>query len=265
MKPIERKNNRIAHALLSAIFITIVLLLASIFAAGCTTSSSYKLQELNGPGCIDIQKDDLTINEAHEIDLILQEIGFDPIVSAAFDDTRQGFWLEESVRNDAGTQIGFLEDRHVSCVSENSSEQYWRNAPPVKIEGRTLSQSDIDECAHVCLVNRYLCINLFGSVEAASGKSIRINGEELEIIGVYQGTENFDIANKANIYIPYTVAPEISENIYFVSLRIIEDEPRELSSLAEDIFHRLNDKGYSVSVRYLDNNFEIVGSLSPGN
>lgn len=246
-------------------FIILVLSPFIIFTIGCIDTREYELQEYYGPGYIKIEGADLTIEEANEISCLIEEMGFRTIISAAFDDNSPGFWRQESLYNDEDTRIGFgSEARHISCVSENFEELYWLESPTIAIIGRSLTQEDVIEHRRVCMVNRYLALNLFDSIESALGKAVTINGKQLEIVGVYYGTENFDIVSKDDIFMPYSAAPEISEEIYFVTLHVKICDFRDLSAMAVELFEMLNERGFDVSVNYLNGDFELINGLSPG-
>lgn len=135
--------------------------------------------------------------------------------------------------------------------------------------GRFFSDFDIENRRKVCIIGSYQVVEYFDGINPV-GQEIKINGDNFEIIGVYDETEDSSETSGDNkITIPYTTAMRFfkTKNIqtfYFwtVSEDVVETVTDDLEAY---ITKKLGtDEGFSVSnlTTLLDTMDEMTGTMT---
>ena len=91
--------------------------------------------------------------------------------------------------------------------------------------GRNFTESEYDGAAPVVLINDKVAERLFNGGEA-TGKEIRLNGQQFTVIGVYNPIANiFDSSDKGRLIVPITTAQRrLNVSLYWMQLTV---KPRE--------------------------------------
>ena len=98
----------------------------------------------------------------------------------------------------------------ISATVNGVSEDYVNIAVMTVEQGRFLQYIDIAKLQKVCVIGTYVEQELFGRGQAL-GKTLKINGNPLTVIGVLEETaESAKNSADAIIYLPYTVASRMN-------------------------------------------------------
>lgn len=135
--------------------------------------------------------------------------------------------------------------------------------------GRFLSDFDIESRRKVCIIGSYQVVEYFDGMDPV-GQEIKINGDNFEIIGVYDETEDSSETSGDNkITIPYTTAMRFfkTKNIQtFYFWTVSEDSVEQVTDdLEAYITKKLGtDEGFSVSnlTSLLDTMDEMTGIMT---
>ncbi len=98
-------------------------------------------------------------------------------------------------------------DRSLSGAHVDAYTAGWTDVDGGSVDpGRTFTQRESDDAAHVALVNDALVTSLFPDGNAL-GTTVSIAGQPFEIIGIYHNSGNlFDPGNKPRVIMPYETA-----------------------------------------------------------
>lgn len=135
--------------------------------------------------------------------------------------------------------------------------------------GRFISQTDIDNRSYVAIVGTYIVKELFGGLDPV-GETIKLNGRQFKIIGVYDETgDSTETSSDNKVTIPYTTAMRFLKNktisTYYLEAASEDTVDEALSSVESFITRKLgSDSGFSVSSisQMLDMMDEITGTLT---
>ncbi len=119
--------------------------------------------------------------------------------------------VSPSVPVTATTKIGtdVYASASITGVSEDND---FISAVEVQV-GRFLKYIDIERMQKVCVIGAYLAEEGFGSVSAALGEEIRINGNPYTVVGVIETTDpdsGPSSYSDSDVFIPYTNATRIN-------------------------------------------------------
>lgn len=137
------------------------------------------------------------------------------------------------------------------------------------ISGRFLSDTDINNRSYVAIVGTYIQQEFFGGVDPV-GETIKLNGKQFKIIGVYEEQgDSTETSADNKVTIPYTTAMRFLKN-KTISTYYLEGASEDVIDTAVDdleafITKKLgSDSGFSVSSvsAMLDAMNEMVGTLT---
>ncbi len=150
-----------------------------------------------------------------------------------------------------------------------SDEQYESIKNVELINGRFISEYDCENRAYVVVVGTYIQKELFGGMNPV-GESIKLNGKQFKIIGVYDETADSTKNSQDNkVTIPYTTAMRFLKN-KTISTYYLEAKDEDVVDMAvssvKSFFTRKfgSDSGFSVtSVSVIiDTMNEILGMMT---
>jgi len=229
--------------------ISMICIIASLISiiglVGCGGAKNSGAENYRIPGYIQIQTFPMGADEAVEVRNILLDLGYAPIVTDEF-------------HFDVSTYDGRESLYKGICVSEEYPLLYWHDLQ-TSIRGRNITSQDVDDHERVCVISVYDESDIFGVDASAIGKSIIIEGEDFEVIGVIEGDEAFNMYFSGSIFIPFTSASYIVKDGEYMELIWIDDG-RDLSVEAGKIFKVLFDRGYDSNVTFLGEDKEPLGT-----
>ncbi len=136
-------------------------------------------------------------------------------------------------------------------------------------EGRFISQSDVDNYSYVAIIGTYIQQTLFGGMSPI-GETIKLNGKQFKIIGVYTETgDSTETSQDNKVTIPYTTAQRFLKN-KTISTYYLEGASEDMIDISVDsieafITQKLgSDSGFSVSSvsEMLDTMDEVTASMT---
>lgn len=136
-------------------------------------------------------------------------------------------------------------------------------------EGRFINQSDVDNYSYVAIIGTYIQQTLFGGMSPI-GETIKLNGKQFKIIGVYSETgDSTETSQDNKVTIPYTTAQRFLKN-KTISTYYLEGSSEDVIDIAVDnvetyITRKLgSDSGFSVSSvsEMLDTMDEITDTMT---
>lgn len=135
--------------------------------------------------------------------------------------------------------------------------------------GRFISDNDCESRSYVAVVGTYIQNELFGGMSPV-GETIKLNGKQFKIIGVYEETDDSSETSQDNkVTIPYTTAMRFLKNktISTFYLEATDEDTVEaaVDSVEAFITKKLGtDSGFSVSSvsSMLDTMNEITGTMT---
>lgn len=150
-----------------------------------------------------------------------------------------------------------------------SDEQYESIKNVELINGRFISEYDCENRAYVAVVGTYIQKELFGGMNPV-GESIKLNGKQFKIIGVYDETADSTKNSQDNkVTIPYTTAMRFLKNkiisTYYLEARDEDVVDMAVSSVKSFFTRKFgSDSGFSVtSVSVIiDTMNEILGMMT---
>ena len=153
------------------------------------------------------------------------------------------------ISSNAQVKIG-SENYRASLEGVDTSYETIKNVS--LIEGRFLSDSDIEKRSKVAVVGAYVQSELFGGISPV-GESIKLNGEKFTIIGVYEPVgSTISETSDGKVTIPYTTAMRFIKNKN-ISTYYIEGANEDVIDLAVDDLDYFmqrklgSDSGYNIS------------------
>ncbi len=137
------------------------------------------------------------------------------------------------------------------------------------INGRFISDYDCENRAYVAVVGTYVQNELFGGMNPV-GETIKLNGKQFKIIGVYEEVGDSTESSQDNkVTIPYTTAMRFLKNkkisTYYIEAANDEVVQNAVDSIKAFITKKLgSDYGFSVSSvsAMLDTMNEITGMMT---
>lgn len=122
-----------------------------------------------------------------------------------------------------------------NCVGVN---EFYDGIKSLTVEqGRGLSYMDCNARLKNCVVGTYIAKELFGTTNVV-GESIKINGVNFQIIGVYEETSGGDEGTGDDlIVLPYTVAQKLAYN-FTISTYTFNAVSKDLADEAEEIVNK---------------------------
>ncbi len=163
----------------------------------------------------------------------------------------------------------------IEYTSMKGIDEYYTQLVGKKAEtGRTFTYSDMSTQQKVCIIGSYIDQRLFGG-NAKQGDTLRLDGEELTIIGVLKAASDSSEWSSDNcLYIPYTTAARLygfgSVSSYEFFVRDRSQVSFETDKIKEYLFQTFRDtKAYSVSnmvdmLKAIDQELSILTSLIAG-
>ncbi len=154
-------------------------------------------------------------------------------------------------------------------------DEYYTQLVGKKIEmGRTITYSDISTQQKVCVIGSYINQRLFGG-NVKQGDTLRLDGEELTVIGVLKATSDSSEWSSDNcLYIPYTTAVRLygfgSVSSYEFFIKDRSQVASETDKIKEYLFNTFRDtKAYTVSnmvdmLKAIDGEMSILTSMIAG-
>ncbi len=154
-------------------------------------------------------------------------------------------------------------------------DEYYTQLVGKKIEiGRSITYSDISTQQKVCVIGSYVNNRLFKG-NAKPGDTLRLDGEELTVIGVLEGASDSSEWSSDNcLYIPYTTAARMygfgSVSTYEFFVRDRSQVSVETDLIKEYLFDTFRDtKAYSVTnmvdmLKAIDQEMSILTSMIAG-
>lgn len=135
--------------------------------------------------------------------------------------------------------------------------------------GRFFNESDITNRAKVAIVGTYLVREFYAGMNPV-GETIKLNGQQFTIIGVYEESGNSTESSADNkISIPYTTAQRFLKNknitTYYISAATEETVDAAKTATENFIMKKFgSDEGYTVSsiAEMLDTMNEMMGTLT---
>lgn len=135
--------------------------------------------------------------------------------------------------------------------------------------GRFISDTDVDNRSYVAVVGTYICNEMFGGMNPV-GKTIKLNGKQFKIIGVYEETGDSSESSADNkVTIPYTTAMRFLKNktisTYYLEAASEEAVEGAVDSIEVFITRKLgSDSGFNVSSvsEMLDTMNEVTGAMT---
>ncbi len=163
----------------------------------------------------------------------------------------------------------------VETASMKGIDEYYTQLVGKKAEtGRTFTYSDMSTKQKVCVIGSYINQRLFGG-NAKPGDTLRIDGEELVIIGILKAASDSSEWSSDNcLYIPYTTAARlygfgsVSSFEFFIKDRSqVSVETDKIKDYLFETFH--DTKAYSVSnmvdmLKAIDGEMSILTSMIAG-
>ncbi len=137
------------------------------------------------------------------------------------------------------------------------------------ISGRFISDTDCNNRSYVAVVGTYIQNELFGGMNPV-GETIKLNGKQFKIIGVYEETDDSSENSQDNkVTIPYTTAMRFLKNktisTYYVEART-EDDVDMAVTLTKAFITRMlgTDSGFTVMsvASIIDVMNEILGMMT---
>lgn len=137
------------------------------------------------------------------------------------------------------------------------------------INGRFISDYDCENRSYVAIVGTYIQNELFGGMNPV-GETIKLNGKQFKIIGVYEEVgDSIETSQDNKVTIPYTTAMRFLKN-KTISTYYLEAASEEVVDVAVDSIEAFitkklgTDSGFSVSSisAMLDTMNEITGMMT---
>ncbi len=154
-------------------------------------------------------------------------------------------------------------------------DEYYTQLVGKKMEvGRSITYSDVSTQQKVCVIGSYVNKRLFGG-KAKQGDTLRLDGEELTVIGVLKATsDSSEWSSDNSLYIPYTTAARLygfgSVSSYEFFIKDRSQVATETDKIKEYLFNTFRDtKAYSVSnmvdmLKAIDGELSILTSMIAG-
>ena len=169
----------------------------------------------------------------------------------------------------SGNALAKLNSKNFYTSLDATSPEYESIKAVELTSGRFITQTDVDNRAYVAVVGTYIQNEMFGGLDP-TGETIKLNGKQFKIIGVYEeagdSTEN-SADNKVTI--PYSTATRFLKNktisTYYLEAATEENVDLAVNSLKAFITKKFgSDSGFSVvSVSaILDTLNEVTGMMT---
>lgn len=135
--------------------------------------------------------------------------------------------------------------------------------------GRFILQTDVDNRAYVAIVGTYIVNELFGGMDPV-GETIKLNGTQFKIVGVYEETgDSTETSADNKVTIPYTTAMRFLKNktisTYYLEAASEDSVSDAVTAVQTFITRKLgSDSGFNVSSvsEMLDTMNEVTGSMT---
>ena len=169
----------------------------------------------------------------------------------------------------SGNALAKSQAKNFSTSLDATDPQYESIRNVTLTDGRFISQTDCDNRAYVAIVGTYIQNELFGGMSPI-GQTIKLNGKQFKIIGVYEETGDSSESSSDNkVTIPYTTAMRFLKN-KTISTYYFEAASEEVVGPAVDrlkafITRKLGqDSGFSVTSvsQILDVLDEVMGAMT---
>lgn len=136
--------------------------------------------------------------------------------------------------------------------------------------GRFIQFIDCDREEKVCVIGSYEARYFFGSASAATGKMLKINGEQYRVVGVLEEQENSSQSSADDcVYIPYTTAAKASGSAtvtsYTLSAANKDVVTEAVNRVKQFLLQKIGDEDYYNVISMLsmiEQMEEIMGTMS---
>lgn len=136
--------------------------------------------------------------------------------------------------------------------------------------GRFIQFIDCDREEKVCVIGSYEARYFFGSASAATGKMLKINGEQYRVVGVLEEQENSSQSSADDcVYIPYTTAAKASGSAtvtsYTLSAANKDVVTDAVNRVKQFLLQKIGDEDYYNVISMLsmiEQMEEIMGTMS---
>ena len=135
--------------------------------------------------------------------------------------------------------------------------------------GRFIMESDVDNRSNVAIVGTYIVNEMFGGMNPV-GETIKLNGTQFKIVGVYEETgDSTETSADNKVTIPYTTAMRFLKNktisTYYLEAASEESVTDAVNAVKSFITRKLgSDSGFNVSSvsEMLDTMNEVTGTMT---
>ena len=169
----------------------------------------------------------------------------------------------------SGNALAKLGSDNFSTSLDAVAPQYESIKNVTITSGRFISENDITNRSYVAIVGTYIVNELFGGLDPV-GETIKLNGRQFKIIGVYEESGDSTESSADNkVTIPYTTAMRFLKNktisTYYLEAADESTVDQAVSAVESYITRKLgSDSGFNVSSisEMLDTMNEITGTLT---
>ena len=151
----------------------------------------------------------------------------------AFYDKNRAYYKEISPQVPVKATIKHKTDKLTKTRITGVSEQFY-GIDAKKLEaGRYIQYSDIASRQPVCVLGYFTATRLFGSAEAAVGKSVRFDGNVVKVVGVLQRRDKDELKQGGpddRALLPYTTALLMNQNADVSEYIVTVDKVEEIAA-----------------------------------
>ena len=208
------------------------------------------------------------------INLRTRSVDVDDMYSFLEENSEYFSYMSPTVTVSATVKVG--NENSTSTQTTGVSEDYLSILDENLLSGRFIQYADIAARQKVAVIGYYIATTYYGSVDAAIGQKISVNGEKYEIVGVIerQTSESEELSaggSDDTLYIPYTAAVKLSRNgsvnnYTFCVRDEYVDQATTIKTYIEDYLYTIfmDDDLYTVTAmsELLDSMNEMVGTMS---
>lgn len=110
---------------------------------------------------------------------------------------------------DPGSSTVYVDGRKLTPNLTRTDSNYWRILDFALIEGRTISDADVEQGNFVAVINQRMGEEIFAG-NRPIGRSFVANGQRFEVVGVVEDVPAFRRHAFSEIWVPYTTSPSTS-------------------------------------------------------
>lgn len=169
----------------------------------------------------------------------------------------------------SGNATAKLGSVNFSTSLDATDSQYEEIKSVTLTSGRFITESDVDNRSNVAIVGTYIVNELFGGMNPV-GETIKLNGTQFKIVGVYEETgDSTETSADNKVTIPYTTAMRFLKNktisTYYLEAASEESVTAAVTAVEGFITRKLgSDSGFNVSSvsEMLDTMNEVTGTMT---